>query len=193
MATLTRWTSPLIVLILAASLTGCTTRSPKSRPTPVPSVTLHISPSQSPSTPTDPKAAAVQSALAAYRSMWQTYVTATRGPDPTDPNLARYATGAALRTLTNGLQSLKDEGLKGTGDVTLAPQVSTISPADTPTKISIRDCVNTAASQIVRASPGLPYSDTPGGRRLCLADVERQGDGSWKVTSFGLREVGTCG
>ncbi len=105
---------------------------------------------------------------------------------------AAYATGNALKTLTSGLQSVKGQGLKGTGAVVVAPKVTAVSPASAPTDVSLSDCMDTSGTHIVRASPGPPYSDSPGGRRLATATVQRQGDGSWKVTDFGIRGVGTC-
>jgi hypothetical protein len=90
------------------------------------------------------------------------------------------------------VRDVRDQGLKGEGRFVVSPQVTEIAPASAPTKVGIRDCVDTAQSRIVRASPGPRYSDKPGGRRLCQATVQRQGDGSWKVTSFGLHEVGSC-
>jgi hypothetical protein len=134
----------------------------------------------------------VQGAVAAYRGMWDAYMRVLANPDPNNPELARHATGNALKTLTDGVRDVRDKGLKGEGKFTLSPQVTEIAPTTSPTKIGIRDCVNTAESRIVRASPGPAYSDKPGGRRLCIATVDRQGDGAWKVTSFGLHEVGSC-
>jgi hypothetical protein len=133
-----------------------------------------------------------QTAVTAYRGMWQAYETVAQNPDPSQPDLARYATATALQTITSGLKSLKDQGLKGTGSVAHSPQVTNISPTDAPTEIEISDCMDTSASHIVRAGPGSAYSDSPGGRRLCLATVQRQNDGSWKVTTFGVRAVGSC-
>src|SRR5262249_42443348 len=163
--------------------------APSSAGTPTPAVSL---PATSPApTSTDP-AVAVQQGVAAYRGMWDAYLKVLGAPDPDSPELARYATGLALTILVDGVRKVRDQGLKGEGTFIVSPQVTEIAPASAPTKISIRDCMNTAQSRIVRASPGPPYSDTPGGRQLCLASVQRQGDGSWKVTSFGLHEVGTC-
>jgi hypothetical protein len=125
--------------------------------------------------------------------MWEAYMRVLASPDPDSPELARYATGSALKTLTDGVGDVRDQGLKGEGEFVLSPQVTEIAPASAPTKVGIRDCVDTTRSRIVRASPGPAYSDTPGGRRLCQATVERQIDGSWKVSTFGLHEVGTCG
>jgi hypothetical protein len=176
------------VVPLALLLPACTSKpTPSSSPS-TPPVTLR-SPSPSPSAP---GAGAVQAGVTAYRGMWQTYETVAENPDPTQPDIARYATATALQTITNGLKSLKDQGLKGTGSVTHSPQVTEISPVNAPTEIKISDCMDTSASHIVRAGPGPSYKDTPGGRRLCLATVDRQSDGSWKVTTFEVREVGSC-
>lgn len=176
------------MLALTLALTSCT-----SKPSPSPSASTPPISLRSPSpSPTDPRVAAVQAAVAAYRGMWQTYETVAQIPDPQQPDLARYATSDALRTMTNGLQSLKSQGLKGTGSIVHSPQVTEVSPVDSPTQVSISDCMDTSASHIVRASPGPAYSDSPGGRRLCLATVQRQADGAWKVTGFGVRAVGTC-
>ncbi len=185
-----RWARRLAMVALALAATSCT---PKPAPSPsasTPPVSLR-SPSPSPA-PTDPRVAAVQDAVAAYRGMWQAYETVAQNPDPQQSDLARYATGDALRTMTNGLQSLKNQGLEGTGSVTHSPRVTEVSPVNSPTQVSISDCMDTSASHIVRASPGPAYSDSPGGRRLCLATVQRQGDGAWRVTGFGVRAVGTC-
>jgi hypothetical protein len=175
-----------LVLVLA----GCTPRPAPSPSAATPPVSLR-SPSPPPS-PTDPRVGAVQTAVAAYRGMWQAYETVAQNPDPTQPELTRYAASTALQTITTGLKSLKDQGLKGTGSVVHSPQVTQISPVDAPTEIAISDCMDTSASRIVRAGPGPAYSDSTGGRRLCFATVQRQNDGSWKVTSFGVRAVGTC-
>ncbi|BCB74497.1 hypothetical protein GCM10022251_74180 [Phytohabitans flavus] len=134
----------------------------------------------------------MKAAVGAYRGMWDAYMRVLVAPDPDSPELARYATADALQTLRNGVRQVRDQGLKGEGKFVLSPHVTELAPASTPTKIEIKDCVNTAKSRIVRASPGPAYSDKPGGPSLCLATVERQTDGSWKVTSFGLHEVGTC-
>ena len=184
-----RWARPLGALLatLAALPTGCTTPEPSPSP-PIPPVSL---PSLA-ATASVAAADAVQNAVTAYRGMWDSYLRVLAVPDPDNPELGRYATGEALKTLKAGVGEVKDKGLKGEGKFSLAPRVTEISPANAPLKVGIRDCVNTAQSHIVRASPGPAYSDKPGGRRLCLATVERQGDGTWKVTSFGLHEVGSC-
>jgi hypothetical protein len=124
--------------------------------------------------------------------MWQAYDEALRIPDPSSPALSRYATGEALRVLVSGLTSVKDKGLRGAGSVTVSPRVTEFSPAQEPVRVLVQDCMDSSGSRLVRASPGPPYTDTPEGRRRCVAELRRQGDGSWKVTKFGLGAVGTC-
>ncbi|GIH16094.1 hypothetical protein [Rugosimonospora africana] len=124
--------------------------------------------------------------------MWDAYDAAVQVPDPNSPDLRQYATGSALQDLVKGLQSVKDQRLKGTGQIRLSPQVVEISPASTPTKVGIKDCFDDSATHLVRVGPGSTYHDTAGGRRLCTATVVLQADGSWKVTVYGLRDPGTC-
>jgi hypothetical protein len=171
-----------------ATIAGCTHPTGKTgTPTAPPSLEA---PSQT-SASQDP-AAIGRSALDAYRGMWHAYQNAIQVPDPASPELARYATGDALTTMTKGLQSLKDQGLKGTGEIVVSPKITAFSPATAPTDIEITDCLDSTQSHIVRASPGSPYNDTPGGHRRVQASVQRQVDGSWKVSGFGVQAVGTC-
>lgn len=190
MGKLSRWWLWLTPVAAAVVLAGCTADEPDSGPSPTPAVSLNVPPTTA--APTDP-ASNVQAAKDAYAGMWDAYMRVLAMPDPDSPELTRFATGSALKTLADGVRDVLDQGLKGEGRFVVAPQVTEIAPASAPTKVGIRDCVDTTRSRIVRASPGPAYSDTPGGRRLCQATVERQSDGSWKVSTFGLHEVGTCG
>lgn len=175
-------------ILLVIAFTGCTHQSsgkpsgssgPPSLSAPSPSKSQDL-------------AATGQNALDAYRGMWRAYQQAVQVPDPSNAELSRYATGDALSTLTKGLQSLKDQGLKGTGDIRVDPKITAAAPKDTPTEIEVSDCLDSSQSQIVRASPGPAYSDSPGGHRRVIATVKQQPDASWKVSSFAAQEVGTC-
>jgi hypothetical protein len=176
------------LLAVAVAVAGC--GSP-SQPGPSPTAQVSLGLPSPTAAPTD-RDSAVHAAVQAYRGMWQTYLRVLAAPDPDSPELARDATGEALKVLVDGVRDVRDQGLKGEGRFVLSPRVTDATPATAPTKVSIRDCLNDAGARIVRASPGPAYRDRPGGRRLCLATVQRQRDGTWKVTSFGLREVGTC-
>jgi hypothetical protein len=98
----------------------------------------------SPTSASQDLAAIGRSVLDAYRGMWQAYQQALLVPDPSSPDLARYATGTALSTLKQGLQSLKDQGLKGIGTTTLSPRITAVSPAKAPTDIEISDCLDSS-------------------------------------------------
>jgi hypothetical protein len=124
--------------------------------------------------------------------MWQAYGQALMVPNPDDPALTTYATGHALKTLVTGLTSAKTQGLKGTGSITNNPKVTKIEPVNAPSDVSISDCLDSSKSHLVRAGKGPTYHDTPGGKQLCIADVALQADGTWKVTDFGVRAVGSC-
>lgn len=180
----------LIAVLATSAVFGCTSKAPSPSATPAPAVSLRVS--SSPSASARSQIDAIEQAMAAYRGMWRAYNEAIEIPDPNSPELSRYATGTALQTLIKGLTWARDRGVRGTGEIVLSPLVSEISPAKNPTKIGIRDCSNDAGTHLVAKPGASPYADTPGGRRLCLATVELQPDSSWKVTSFGLRGVGTC-
>jgi hypothetical protein len=187
-----RLTILLAVPIALGAMASCSSSRPESRaPSPGPSHPMLAAPEPAPPA-AEPPAAAVQNAVRTYKGMWAAYDRAIGIPDPASPEIGRYAAGAALRTITTGLASVKQQGLKGTGAVTVHARPAEISPAAAPVKVAVRDCLDTSATHLVRARPGPPYRDSPGGRRECLATVERQGDGSWKVTSFALKAVGTC-
>ncbi|MBG0569010.1 hypothetical protein [Actinoplanes aureus] len=171
--------------LVGIAAVGCTSEAS-------PDPTVPSASQSKPSAATIPDATtAGRDAIAAYRGMWQAYTAALAIPDPAYPDLARYADGEALDVLTEGVQETKDGGLKGTGGVVVSPEVTSAAPVDAPTEVQITDCLDSSGSQIVRASPGPPYSDSPGGKRRAEASVRWQPSG-WKVSSFGVLEVGTC-
>jgi hypothetical protein len=147
----------------------------------------------SPAASASPSAAVsgAPTALDAYRGMWKAYVEAIRIPDPSYPDLARYAQGDALNVFVNGLTSVQRDGLVGKGDVTINPSVIAAKPNATPPTVEIQDCVDTSQSHLVKKD-GSPHQDTPGGKRKAVATAARLDDGSWKVISFALLAVGTC-
>jgi hypothetical protein len=124
--------------------------------------------------------------------MWTAYNAAVQVPDPANADLRSYTAGSAAKALVDGLQSIKDRGLRGVGQILVSPHVEEFSPPNAPTTVGIRDCVDDSGTHLVRVGPGSPYQDTPGGRHLCTATVELQTDGRWRVTQYGLRDAGTC-
>lgn len=179
-------TVALGIVLVQAACTPENATPPAQSDTPQPSLRA---PSSTPLS--DTPAAAAQKALDAYRGMWAAYTTALHNADPNTPALSQFASDVALTTLVNAVTSVQQRRLRGRGQVSLTPEVTSLTPADTPTQAEIRDCADTSGTQLYRPSPGPPYADTPGGRRLVIATAKNVG-GVWKVTGLGVREVGTC-
>ncbi|GAA1025630.1 hypothetical protein GCM10009557_00270 [Virgisporangium ochraceum] len=177
-----RTTSALIAGLLVLSGCGAPRRDRSPEP---PAVSL--APAATP-TP-DPSTSAVTAALAAYRSMWTSYIEAGRTTDPQDDAvIGRYADGDALAALQAGLDVNRRDGVIVKGDVTMSPKTT----AMTPGKVEVLDCLDTSASTRVKATPGgAPFTDSPGGKRRVTASV-RDLAGTWKVISFVPYEVGSC-
>jgi len=175
----------LLVGATAVALSGCG----PDRPSPTPSTTPATSATSAAPSPSPTAGSATP--LDAYRGMWKAYIDAIRIPDPNYPDLARYTQDDALAVFVRGLTSVQRDGLVGQGDVTLHPKVTTIRPDASPPTADIEDCVDTSKSHLVKKD-GSPYQDTPGGNRAATARVTRLADGTWKVTLFALRAVGSC-
>jgi hypothetical protein len=135
---------------------------------------------------------AKQEAITAYRSMWQDFVSAGTTSDWQSPKLGRYATGVALTNLTQALYADHSKGLITNGEPILSPTVSSTEPAGDPRKVIVTDCGDSTHWLKYRADSGQLADDTPGGKQLINAIVDRQADGSWKVSDFGVHDVGTC-
>ncbi|MFD0204020.1 MULTISPECIES: hypothetical protein [Saccharothrix] len=152
-------------------------------------------PQETSSTPTTTASAAdkaKQDATAAYLGMWREFAVAGTTSDWQSAALGKYATGVALTNLTRGLYADHYNKLVTKGEATHDAKVASAEPADNPTKIIVTDCSDSTKALKYRADNGQLADDTPGGRRLINGQVELQGDKSWKVTDFAVREVGTC-
>ncbi|WP_237774728.1 hypothetical protein [Actinosynnema sp. ALI-1.44] len=135
---------------------------------------------------------AKQDALTSYRGMWQDFVAAGTTSDWQSPKLGRYATGIALTNMSRALYADHYNGLVTKGEPTYEPSVSSVDPPDNPNKIVITDCSDDSRWLKYKAATGQLANDTPGGRHLINAIVQKQADGSWKVSEYGVHEVGTC-
>ncbi|ASO21594.1 hypothetical protein FHR81_003238 [Actinoalloteichus hoggarensis] len=129
--------------------------------------------------------------MAAYEGMWAAFVAAGTTANWQDPALAAHATGLALSTLTRGLYADAYNGLVTRGEPILDPVVSSVEPEDEPTTVVVADCGDDS-DWLKYTADGQLADDVPGGRREINAIVERQADGAWKVSDFGVHGVGTC-
>lgn len=133
-----------------------------------------------------------QHAVASYVAMWQDFVSAASTSDWQSATLGRYATGVALSTLSRGLYADHYNGLISKGSPTHDVTVTSATPASEPIKVMVSDCSDSTKALKYRADDGRPANDGPGGRQQINATVQKQADGSWKVTDFGVQAVGTC-
>ncbi|WP_245849097.1 hypothetical protein [Lentzea kentuckyensis] len=168
-------------------LTSCDSK-PASTSNPA---TAQPPPSTVPSAPTAAEQAQ-RDALAAYLGMWDAFVAAAATSDGQSSKLSQYATGFALSTLSQGLKADRDNGFVSKGSPNHNAQVSSVEPLANPVKVTIGDCSDSTNALKYRVDNGEPADDGAGGRRFIKATVEKQADGSWKVTSFGVQGVGTC-
>lgn len=183
-------TAILAAAAFATLLAGCIKdKTPTALPTSAVPAPASASPSASP-TASETADQAKQHAIDAYLGMQTAFERASAAGDPDYPDLSKYATGAALTLFTNALKANKQQGLLSRGEAVFHPQVASLAPPSAPTKASMQDCMDTSKTERYKAD-GSPYKDSPGGLRLVLADVERI-NGEWKVTSVGVRDVGTC-
>ncbi len=193
---MTRWCyrSRVLAMVLVAALGGSACQSESEAPDPeaaapaeeptdgpaasssAPTATPSATPALSPASTADPAEAEV---LAAYQAYWDTYVAANQSPPTADyPDLARYATGEALRTVTESTSRFR-----AAGQVFRSPPDSIVEHRTSVLEITgdtakVRDCyIDDGWTETLatgeRQGEGV-------GTRLIVADMVRE-DGSWKV------------
>lgn len=171
---------------------GCTATDDTAHPFPDTSSSASSETSTSSSPTVSVVDKAKQEALAAYRAMWQDFVTAGKTSDWQSPQLAQHATGIALQNLSRGLYADHQNGVVSKGEPVLQPAVSSVEPTTDPKTVMITDCGDSTNFLKYDKDTDRPVDNEPGGRQLINATVELQADGSWKVSDFGIHEVGTC-
>jgi hypothetical protein len=180
----------LVVTLFVSGIGGCKSGSQAANPSgdSAPTSPTSIAPPSSASPADTAKAAA----LNAYDGMWRTFVTAAATADWQSSKLGDHATGIALTKLTRGLHSDHERGVVTKGEPTHTVVVSTIEPQTNPVRVVLSDCSDSSGALKYRADNGQLVDNAAGGRRLINGVVERQADGAWKVSDFGVHEVGTC-
>ncbi|MHA6631117.1 hypothetical protein ACU61A_37265 [Pseudonocardia sichuanensis] len=183
------------VLFAASTLAGCSIGDPVS-PIPPPGPSSDAAPSPVPESPgveseSDADRAS-RDGLAAYEAMWQDFAEAGLTSNWQSPELGRHATGIALTNLSRGLYADSYNGLVTRGEPLLDPRVTSVEPVDDPTTVRVADCGDSSNWLKYRVDSGARANDSPGGRRMITAVVERQSDGSWKVSDYAVRDLGSC-
>ncbi|MFI5590112.1 hypothetical protein ACIA5G_34055 [Amycolatopsis sp. NPDC051758] len=135
---------------------------------------------------------AQQRATAAYLGMWSDMADAAVTSDWQSPKLAQNATADALQTISRSLYADHYNGLVTKGRPLNHPHVDAVEPESDPKTVTISDCGDSTSWLKYRADNGQPADDGPGGRRRIEALVKKAVDGSWKVTTFAVHEVGSC-
>jgi hypothetical protein len=121
--------------------------------------------------------------------MWSAYAKAGLTSNPDEPDLARYATDRALKTLKDGLSSNRSKGYVIKGEYGSSPQLAEVGPGAIPASVVVTDCLDGTKFLVYRTSGELVKE--PSGRRATRATVAKTGS-DWKVTGFGVQAVGTC-
>jgi hypothetical protein len=174
----------LLVLAACGTTTSATGAATSRRTSPT---TASPAPSSA-----SPAGLAEQRAIAAYLGMWQDFAQAGTTSDWQSPTLAQYATGIALSNMSRGLYADHYNDLVTRGTATHNPHVTSADPPVDPTKVVITDCSDSTNYLKYNAKTGQAANDGPGGRQLITGIVQKQTDGSWKVSDFGVHGVGTC-
>jgi hypothetical protein len=164
---------------------GCSTNEPSQPTTPssVPVTTSAVP---------QPGDVAKQRATAAYLGMWSDMADAATTSDWQSPKLVQNATAEALQTISRSLYADHYNGLVTKGRPLNHPRVQAVEPLADPTTVTIADCGDSTNWLKYRADNGQPTDDGPGGHRQIEALVKKAVDGSWKVTTFAVHEVGSC-
>ncbi|MFV2021703.1 hypothetical protein [Micromonospora sp. LOL_023] len=174
----------MIGLCLAVGAGACDAGDTGQKPSSTVSIAVSA-PSQ------DPRGAAENAALDAYRGMWAAYAKAGLTANPDEPDLSRFASDGALETLRRGLAAYRGKKQVLKGEYVLNPQVAEVVLTSSPATVTITDCIDDS-SFLVYTQSGEPINDVPGGRQAARATVTNLDVGGWKVTSFGVQDVGSC-
>lgn len=177
----------VVIACIAGAVAACSSQGS----TPMPNAPgSEATPQSATSLPAD---AAGQQAKTVYVGMWQEFAQAGRTSNWQDRELARFATGNALTTLTRSLYADHFNHVVTRGAPKDYPQVTSVEPTNNPDTVMISDCADTTGtSKVMEGSLAPAPGDQPGGRRLIVAEVKRQPDGSWQVDRFAVKGVGTC-
>ena len=140
-------------------------------------------PVATPSTPTtvDAQAQARAAVIDAYKKSYAEFVAAAKeaSPNPDDPRLARYSSGAALIAKQRSLADLRSKGQVLTGDIELHPSVVALGSAIA----TVVDCNIDRTARIDGRTGSTVVGAGTGAFGASSAKLRLEG-GVWKVTDF---------
>lgn len=172
----------VVLLVVAVACSSSPTPSP-----PAPAGSTLPAPTSSPST-----ADRGAPALAAYRGMWQDFAQASKTADWQSAGLGQHATGVALTNMSRALYADHLNGFVTKGEPRLDPRVQSLEPTSgEPVKVIVADCADSTHALKYYASSGAPVGGG-GGRRRITGIVEKQSNGSWKVSDYAVQDLGSC-
>ena len=171
------------VLILAAGALGAVLILSDNEPDVGTTTQQTTKPVATPSTPTtvDAQAQARAAVIDAYKKSYAEFVAAAKeaSPNPDDPRLARYSSGAALIAKQRSLADLRSKGQVLTGDIELHPSVVALG-SDTATVV---DCNIDRTARIDGRTGSTVVGAGTGAFGASSAKLRLEG-GVWKVTDF---------
>ncbi|WP_307970365.1 hypothetical protein [Salinispora arenicola] len=112
-------------------------------------------------------------------------------PDPDAAELRQYAADRALARIVSVLVTYRETGVVTRGGPVTNPRVTGATPADAPTEVTVADCGDSTNWTKHKKATGELIEDDPRGRRSITA-VVKSFDGSWKVVSFDVGDIGSC-
>lgn len=141
----------------------------------------------------DQNSPAAQAGIATYRAMWADVVRVQATMNDQDASLGDHLTGGALTYFHSATHINRLNGyVSAKGEPTLLhPTAKKIVGSGDAAKVLVEDCVDQSSYKLY-TSDGTPVSPTSSGRQDAQALVERQSDGSLKVTTFVLNAPGSC-
>ncbi len=129
--------------------------------------------------------------MAAYVGMWQAMAKAGQVPDPDAPELREFAADRALARIVDVIFTYRETGVVTRGAPVTNARVTGVSPAEAPTEVTAADCGDSTNWTKHKKATGELIEDDPRGRRNITAVVKIV-DGSWKVVSFDVGDIGSC-
>jgi hypothetical protein len=184
-----------VVAVNMIFLTGCAGSGSAEEPRELMATRSTAPPAATPPETTRPgseaEAQAAEAALAVYRSYWNAVVEASKVPDPSHPDLEKYAADKALANEQSTLFQLEREGIVYTGEPTLSPKVASVELGTSPVVI-IADCVDSTNWQPVHRDTGEPAAAPGQAARVPNTAEARPYRDGWVITNSTADRSRTC-